>query len=364
MSAIRRASMRRGLRSVLIGAALCVILPPSPGWARVLYTSPGLILSSTSTSSRIAWAAQLNRPGPLFRVYRRRAFTGAPIPLQRAQILARSVPWVRLAGARAYWDETDAGNTLRADDVFSTVRMGRPSSVGDFTVFCGFNGCSPNTTGKQLGPVAIGDGALTYSVFAVAIDGGGNATITGGVVRRAIVSPSGAVTHRLVPGAPGAALLAQSGRNLLEAPAAPPVGTTVKPGSTIQLRDDRTGALRWSATTPGTVTALGISGLYACALVKPPIGAPRIVAYTTASGAVAHTLPLRSPVLAVLGVSGPRVVFEHPRGIVLWNVRHNLVRRLQRTQRVPRDLTFAGRLVTWNTGRSKILGILLPPVRH
>jgi len=40
------------------------------------------------------------------------------------------------------------------------------------------------------------------------------------------------------------------------------------------------------------------------------------------------------------------------------------VRRLQRTQRVPRDLTFAGRLVTWNTGRSKILGILLPPVRH
>jgi len=52
------------------------------------------------------------------------------------------------------------------------------------------------------------------------------------------------------------------------------------------------------------------------------------------------------------------VIFAYPRWIMIWNVRHNLLRRLRRTPHAVRNLAVDGRLVVWNTPHT-IHGVVL-----
>ena len=348
------AGRRLGIAALLVSLTASAVWPAT-GAAQVLYQTPNMILASTSTPTRLAWAQST---GPeIYGVYRRRAFDGRRVRLTRDRVLAESVPWVRMASTLVYWDETAFGNSERDDTVLATDRFGGRRIVGIYSVPCGANGCSPATTGHKLGPIAIGDGALTYSAFTVAVDSNGDASITGGVVRRAIVSSTGAVSHPQVPGAPGAALLAQAGAHLLEVPADTSTGAIV-PTATLELRGVILGRLRWSVTTPGTVNMIDVSNMYAVALVTPPVGLPRIVAYDTSSGSLVHTLVVRPKVAPFVGISGPRVVFAYAHWIMAWNLLHNRVHRVNHTQRLAHNLSVAGRLVTWSNG-GKILGVAL-----
>ena len=92
----------------------------------------------------------------------------------------------------------------------------------------------------------------------------------------------------------------------------------------------------------------------------------RIRAYATTTGVLIRSLVVRPGVFEI-GVSGPRVVFAYPHSVMLWNVRHNLLRRLALTGKSsPGDLTISGRLVTWlqrSLSESTIRGVLLPPLQ-
>lgn len=328
---------------------------PAAGAAQVLYRTPSLISRLTATSGRLAWAQQ--RPGaPCFRLYRRRVFGTTPTRVTRCRLNSRPIgrgsrTWVRLLGTHVFWSETGLGNTEVDEWVYSTLPTGRRDPTV-YTINCG----GSSGGGKLLGPIA--PGALSYSVFSVITDGACGSLSGTGVVRRIVVTAGGSVRHPLVPGAPGAALIAQAGRDLLEVPAV--INSNgVQRGTTLELRGDRSGSLRWSTPFTGTARAVALSQRYAVTLVRPATGAPRIRAYATGSGKLVRALPLRATVLPMAAVSGPRVIFAYPRWIMVWNVRRNLLRRLRRTPRAVRNLAADGRLVVWSTPHT-IRAVLLP----
>jgi hypothetical protein len=305
---------------------------PAAGAAQVLYRTPSLISRLTATSGRLAWAEQ--RPGAAcFRLYRRRVFGTTPTRVTRCRLNSRPIgrgsrTWVRLFGTHVFWSETGLGNTEVDEWVYSTLPNGRRDPTV-YTINCG----GSSGGGKLLGPIAVG--ALSYSVFSVITDG-------------ACGPLSG----------PGAALIAQAGRDLLEVPAV--INSNgVQPGTTLELRGDRSGSLRWSTAFTGTARAVALSQRYTATLVRPATGAPRIRAYATGSGKLVRALPLRATVLPMAAVSGPRVIFAYPRWIMVWNVRRNLLRRLRRTPRAARNLAADGRLVVWSTPHT-IRAVLLP----
>jgi hypothetical protein len=72
-----------------------------------------------------------------------------------------------------------------------------------------------------------------------------------------------------------------------------------------------------------------------------------------------RALVVRPTVLPTISIVGPRVIFAYPRWIMIWNVRHNLLRRLRRTPHAVHNLAADGRLVVWNTQHT-IRGVVLP----
>jgi hypothetical protein len=172
-----------------------------------------------------------------------------------------------------------------------------------------------------------------------------------------VVAPNGAISRPLVPGAPGPAFLAHAARRLLEVPGVIS-NFQIAPTTTLELRGDRSGKLRWSKSFTGTARAIALSARYAVTLVHPSSGAPRIRAYGAGAGALVRSLVVRPTVLSTISIAGPRVIFAYPRWIMIWNVRHNLLRRLRRTPHAVRNLAVDGRLVVWNTPHT-IHGVVL-----
>jgi hypothetical protein len=193
-------------------------------------------------------------------------------------------------------------------------------------------------------------------VFTVQTDGACDVQSGTGVVRRTVVV-GGHSRRVLVPGAPGAATLAVSGRSLLEVPAVISAAG-IGPGPTLELRGLLSGSRRWSAAIAGTARAVALSPSYAAALVRTAGGGVRVRAYAAATGALVASLPVKSTILPMLAMAGPRVVFAYPSRIMVWNVRAHTLRVLRRLHAVPHNLLADGRLVAWNTHHT-IRGIRL-----
>ena len=330
---------------------------PATGAAQILYRSPERILRLTASSGRLAWAQE--RAGTqCFHLYRRSDFGTTPRRLTKCRLDPRTqlgrLAWVRLVGPAVFWDETGNGNTEADQFVYSTTGIGMVKGRTVYTINCGGTGGS----GKTLGPLATG--APYYSVFTVTTDGACGLVSGTGVVRRIAVAAGGAVRHPLVPGAPGPAFLGHAGRSLLEVPGVIS-SFQIRPTTTLELRGDRSGKLRWSTPFTGTARAIALSARYAVTLVQPPSGSPRIREYATGSGKLVRALVVRPTVLRTVSIAGPRVIFAYPRWIMIWNVRYNLLRRLRRTPHSVRNLAVDGRLVVWNTPHT-IHGVLLPAV--
>jgi hypothetical protein len=348
---VRRLSMYVVLVVVELGA-----MWPATGSAQILYRTPERILRLTASSGRLAWAQQ--RAGTqCFRLYRRSDFGTTPQRMTKCRLDPRTqgrgqIAWVRLVGPAVFWDETGGGNTESDQFVFSTTGLGMLKQPTVYTINCG----GSSGAGKTIGPLA--PGAPFYSVFTVTTDGACGLLSGTGVVRRIVVDPGGAISHPLVPGAPGPAFLAHAGHRLLEVPGIIS-NFQIGPTPTLELRGDRSGKLRWSTSFTGAARAIALSARYAVTLVQPSTGPPRIRAYAPGSGRLLRSLAVRQTVLRTVSMAGPRVIFAYPRWIMIWNVRHNLLRRLRRTPHAVRNLAVDGRLVVWNTPHT-IHGVVLP----
>ncbi len=336
------------MHSVRVGIALAVaatgLVWPAAGSGAVVYRTPQRISRLTASGEALGWAQQ--PPGkPCFNVYRSSAGGMAPARLTRCRYGTRRPftwmqPWVRIAGRAVFWQEVGFGNTELVEWIRSTLPGGRRRPTV-YVVDCG------GSHGKLLGPMA--DGAPVYSVFDVRTDNGCGLQSGTGVVRRIVVTGRH-VQHVLVPGAPGAALIATAGRSLLEVPASiSPQG--MRPTTTLELRGLRSGAERWSAALTGTPAAVAVSRSFAAVLVRPGSGSPVIRAYGTGSGALTRSLTVKTSALPMLAMVGPRVVLAYPRSVVVWNVRTNAVHRLRLTP-APHNLSADGRMVVWNTPHS------------
>jgi hypothetical protein len=329
---------------------------PATGAAQVLYRTPDQILRLTGTSGTLAWAQE--RAGThCFHLYRRRVFGTVPQRLTKCRLDPDSsrgtLAWVRVAEPAVFWDETGRGNTEADHFVYSTTGLGMVTRPTVYMIGCG----GSSGSGKTLGPLAAG--APYYSVFTVVTDGDCGLLHGTGVVRRLVVAAGGAVSHPLVPGAPGPAFLADAAQGLLEVPGVI-TNFEIAPTTTLELRGDHSGRLRWSTPFTGTARAIALSAKFAVTLVQPPTGKPRVRAYAAGSGTVVRALVVRPTVLPTVSISRARVVFAYPRWIMIWNVRDNRLRRLRRTPHAVRNLATAGRLVVWNTQHT-INGILLAP---
>jgi hypothetical protein len=328
---------------------------PATGAAQILYRTPQRILRLTAGSGRLAWAQE--RTGTqCFHLYRRGDFGTTPERMTKCRLDPRTqrgrLVWVRLVGPAVVWDETGNGNTEADHFVYSTTGVGMVMQPTVYTVNCG----GSSGAGKTLGPLAAG--AAEYSVFTVTTDGACGLMSGTGLVRRIVVGRGGAISHPLVPGAPGPAFLADAARRLLEVPGVI-ANFKIAPAKTLELRGDRSGKLRWSTSFTGTARAIALSARYAVTLVQPSSGAPRIRAYGAGAGKLVRALVVRPTVLPTISIAGPRVIFAYPRWIMIWNVRHNLLRRLRRTPQAVRNLAVDGRLVVWNTPHT-IHGVALP----
>ena len=346
-------SRRIGIPALLV-ALVAACAWPAPGSGQVLYRTSARLSRLTVSGGRMAWAQQVGG-STCVRILRRPELGGTPTRVTKCRVPFRHVgsthAWIRFAGSQVFWEETGFGNTEVDEFVYSTLPGGRRSPTV-YTINCG------GTAGFGKFLATVSTGALVYSVFTVHTDGACSPLSGSGVVRRTVVA-GGRAQRILVPGAPGAALLAVSGRSLLEAPGVV-ASFGIEPGQTLELRGLRSGTRRWSAAFTGTLRAVALSPSYAAALVRTASGAARIRAYATASGALARSIPVKTTALAMLAMVGPRVVFAYPGRIMIWNVRTNRLDVLQRTHATVHNLLADGRMVAWNTVHT-IRGIRLAP---
>jgi hypothetical protein len=196
---VRSHRVRAGIALLALGAA-CVW--PAAGSGQVLYRSSARISRLTVSGGRMAWAEQVSRT--CVRLFRRRVVGATPVRVTRCRLPSQPVAsghtWIRLIGPHVFWDETGRGNTEVDEWVYSTLPGGRRMPV-TYAILCG----GSSGAGKLLG--AVSARALVYSVFTVQTDGDCGVLSGTGVVRRTVVAGAGA-RRVLVPGAPGADMLA------------------------------------------------------------------------------------------------------------------------------------------------------------
>jgi hypothetical protein len=345
--------VKRVCPALAVAAAVVLAAPPASAAGQVLYSSTQRISRLTASGGRLAWAQQ-PAGKPCFVVYRGTTSRAAPVRQTRCRYGTRRrfdwmQPWTRIAGKGVFWQEAGFGNTEIDEWIYSTLPGGKRHPVV-YTTGCG------GTGGRLLGPIATG--ALVYSVFTPTTDAGCDLVGGTGVVRRTVITGD-RVQRLLVPGAPGAALLAVTRRGLLEVPAAIPLQQDLQPTATLELRGLRSGAERWSQTLPGAPAAVALSPTYAVALVHTA-GGTLIKPFAAVTGAPAVTLAPKPGVLPMLAMVGPRVVFAYRRSVVVDNLRSHAVHRIALTPSV-HNLTADGRLVLWSTAHT-IRGVTLRPL--
>jgi hypothetical protein len=327
--------------------------------AQVLYRAPHRILGLAATDRQLAWAEQGTQPLGCFRIMRKPP-AGAPTPLTRCRpfgnLGAQTVTDVGLLSTRVFWGESDIGTSFRSRVVYTATGVGTRRRVLTLEEPCGSGPCSPSSSGQVPGPMTTGHGALYYSVFAVSVDAMGNETVTGGSVHRALVAPGAGIRHPRLPGAPGAALLAQAAGRLAVVPADTST-RALRPLPALELRNDRTGALLWSRPVTGTIEALALSRRIVVALVDTA-GDQSIRIYRPGTGRLSAVVEVHRGVIAI-ACSGTRLVYAKARHVFFRHrtgIGSSVTARIANSRFRISDLEIIGHVVTWH-GRRTIRGV-------
>jgi hypothetical protein len=262
-------------------------------------------------------------------------------------------PLLALAGRRALWVVSEAGNNIYADVVTGTARS-RNRSLEQVV------GSSGGSDGDYVTGVA-GDGpTLVYGVISMSyldtcIEPGEPCEyfVTGGRVMRVV----GTRAVR-IPNLPPATDVAVSGRRVAllvaahEATASGPVAS-----GRIEVRDAVTGGLIRSIQLNRTPSDLAL-GSRAVAVVEEEKGQlPTVTRFSLATGAMTARVPLmRRP--SDLSVSGRLVLFRVGRDIDVVEPTRNAFRTVAVATSIPVGLSLEGRRIVWaetHRGGSRIV---------
>jgi hypothetical protein len=172
-------SRRIGIPAVLIALAAAFAYPAA-GSGQVLYRTSARLSRLTVSGGGMGWVQQVSG-SPCVRIFRRPQLGGTPTTVTRCRPLSQPFfttlrMWVRLDGPHVFWEEAGHGNTEADEFVYSTLPGGRRAPAV-YTINCG-------GPGKVAGPIAPGAELLAVS--------GRNLLVTGAWHRGAVPGTCGA----------------------------------------------------------------------------------------------------------------------------------------------------------------------------
>lgn len=356
--------------------------PTSDAAVRPVLTTSRALEELSFDGSRLAWV----QPGPhpscgfdsAFAVHRYSFVTRRATRLIRPRCINSSTGYfgrLVLAGMRAYWAQSQGGNSSRMWSIWTAAAPGQSTKLIERAVDCGAAcSCSPPNLGTDLGPTA---GAATTFLFSnqdmapspTCSPGGDEGIVTASRVTRVTAGPSGLVMGD-VPGAPGASSV---GRPTLayaaDRVAIVPLENGQPPNheaGRVEIRDVATGALVSQFSPAGSVRVVTLSGTLAAVLVTGS-GGSRIERYSIVTGALVGSSNVRSAIFPSLDIHGPRIVYRVGPEIRLLRVdtgRSRLLHRVSGTSSFTiGDVQIEGNRVVWyvrSEGRTRIFDLILP----
>jgi hypothetical protein len=338
----------------LIGIATAVVAFVASAGAspvRPLVSTRLAIQTLAQDGNRIAWMS-----GGCYAVRIRSLATRRTTVVGNAEVTTCYTverPLLALAGGRALWVVTEAGNNVYADVVTGTARS-RNRPVEQVI------GASGGSDGDYVTDVA-GDGpTLVYSVISMSfldtcIDPGTPCEyfVTGGRVMRVV----GSSPHRIPRLPPALALAASGSRIALVAAAHDAPGGGAVPSGEVDVADAASGAVvaRVAADGAPLDVALGASVLAVSAKTAPHKYAIEGFRADTGERLARLDVPARPD---DLGVSGPLVLYRVGRVIHVFDAVSGDVRTVAVAKTAPRATSIEGRRVVWaerSHGRSRIV---------
>ena len=277
-----------------------------------------------------------------------------------------------LTGARAYWAQSQGGNSERTWSIWTASTPGQTTKLIERAVNCGAAcSCAPPTLGTDLGGTT---GAATTFLFSTqdmapspgCPPGGDSGIVTASHLTRVTAGSSGLVMGD-VPGAPGSVgpILAYAAGRAAVVPLEPGESPNHDPGR-VEIRDVASGALVSQFAPTARVHDVALSQSVAAVLVKGG-GSARIETYDVQTGALLDSWMPRSSIFPRLDIAGARIVYRVGSEIRLLRIDTGGTRLLHRVQgSSPFTIGPAqieGNRVVWHVrsqGRTRIYQLILP----
>jgi hypothetical protein len=339
--------VRAPLVLAVIALASAGAAPPRP-----LVSMRGTLWGVAQDGGRIAWTS-----GGCYAVHirslasNRQARIGDARPVECGPV---DTPDLALAGRRALWTLTQAGNNVYTEVM--TGRAGtRPRRLEEVI------GASAGSDGDYVTDVAGDAPTLVYSVITMSfldtcIDPGEPCDyfVDGGRVRRVV----GRSTRR-VPGLPPALNLAASGRRIALVVAAheTPDGYP-RPSGAVEVRDAVSGAALSRVTVAGAPSQVALGATYEVVLARTASG-ERLLRYRWSDGALLGSTAVPRNATN-LGIAGRRIVLSSGRAIRLVDAATGAVRTVARARSNPIGVSIEGRRLVWGERlgrRSRIVAV-------
>ena len=313
-------SKRAKYVAAVAGCGLAVLTAPpslSAVEGRPVLTTSKPIREISLDGNRFAWLQGATQP-PCFRIYRFSFASGVARPLTRARCLETSAATfgrLVLAGSRAYWEESESGNTVRDWTIRSTVRpfASRTVAQGSADVVC-------PAGGTDIGPTAGSGTTFVYSTHDLFpsnpdCDMQSNALVSASRIVRIVARPTG-LEAAVVPGVPGAPNAFPWGRllayrhGLIAVVPLPNGGRPWGQANRVEIHNATTGALVSELLPDGTIRAIALSPSVAAVLVRSDAGQNRIERYSAEGGNLLGATPVRSGVTPRLDIARNRIAYR------------------------------------------------------
>ena len=280
---------------------------------RPVFLTSEPILELSANGGHFAWLQGSTEPAR-FRVYRSSFFTDGATQLTRTrQLITSHASFGRLVvtGRRAYWQETQGGNTMEDWRIRSITRPFAVTTVAGGGIQCG-------PGGTDLGPTAGAGTTFIYSTHDLTPDPDCGTYDYADVIASRIVRVSARPTgfaKVVVPGVPGAPVHFPWGRllavrgGLIAVVPLPNGGRPSVQSDRVEIHGATTGALVSELLPAGTIRAVSLSSSVAAVLVTTDTGTKRIERYDIESGELIGAVPVHSRVSAI-DISGNRIVYQ------------------------------------------------------
>lgn len=322
---VLRAGSLYGLVILVVFILLAGAPPTSHAAATPVVTTSLALTELSFDDGRIAWVQHARHPvcgsSRSYAVYRLSFSTRRVAQLTKPRCVLTSTGFLGrlvLAGARAYWAQSQGGNLSRTWSIWSTAAPGQATKLIQRSVACGAAcSCSPPSLGTDLGHT---DGAGTTFLFSsrdmapspTCPPGGDEGIVTASRLTHVTAGPSGFEMEN-VPGSSGAregigTSLAYAAGRVAVVPLVNGQPPGHDPGS-VEIRDVATGALVSQFAPTGSVRAVALSRSVAAVLLREG-GAARIETYDAQTGAFLDSWTPRSAIFPALDIAGPRIVYR------------------------------------------------------